>query len=186
MAKTNTNNCVKKSPKTRTKKSSDSHGQATRARIVSAAVEAFAERGFTAASTRDIAHRAGTDQGLLTYYFPSKDELWRAAADQLFGEQAEMFEPLTDDTAFADSREIAREGVRIYVRYAATHPEVFRFMVDEGNQSNARMRWLVDTYLKPRYEWMKTKGVIAATGSDESLAPCYRRSEHQTPAAVGR
>ena len=36
-----------------------------RGRIVSAAVEAFAEKGFEAASTRDVAQRARTDQGLL-------------------------------------------------------------------------------------------------------------------------
>jgi DNA-binding transcriptional regulator YbjK len=49
------------------------------------ALEAFAERGFHGASTRDIAQRAGTHQGLITYHFRSKDELWRAAADRIFG-----------------------------------------------------------------------------------------------------
>ena len=58
---------------------------ATRERIVEAAAEAFAEKGFRGASTRDIAQRAGTNQGLITYHFRSKDELWRAAADRIFG-----------------------------------------------------------------------------------------------------
>ena len=57
------------------------------------------------------------------------------------------------------------------MRFAAAHPEIFRFMVDEGNRSNARMRWLVDTHMKPRFEFMKTHGVVRATGIDESLAP---------------
>ena len=57
----------------------------TRERIVEAAIECFAERGFRGASTREIARRAGTNQGLITYHFRSKDELWRAAADRIFG-----------------------------------------------------------------------------------------------------
>ncbi len=157
--------------KKNTKKAPDSRGEATRERIISAAVTAFAEKGFEAASTRDIAERAGEDQGLLTYHFPSKDKLWRAAADRLFGEQAEVFEPLITSLEFEDPRDRARAAIREYVRFAAAHPETFRFMVDEGNQSNARMRWLVDTHLKPRFEFMKTHGVVGATGMDESLAP---------------
>ena len=158
-------------PKKRARKAPDPRGEATRERIVSAAVAAFAEKGFEAASTRDIAERAGTDQGLLTYHFPSKDKLWRAAADQLFGEQAKLFEPISTSLEFESPGERARAAVREFVHFAAAHPEIFRFMVDAGNQSNARMRWLVDTHLKPRFEFMKTHGVVRATGIDESLAP---------------
>ena len=153
------------------KKAPDSRGEATRERIVSAAIAAFAEKGFEAASTRDIAERAGTDQGLVTYHFSSKDKLWRAAADRIFGDLAKQFEPIISSLEFSDPRERAREAVREYVRYVAKHPELFRFMVDEGNQSNARMRWLVDTHMKPRFEFMKTNGVVGATGMKESLAP---------------
>ena len=158
-------------PKKRMRKAPDSRGEATRERIVSAAVAAFAEKGFEAASTRDIAERAKTEQGLLTYHFPSKDKLWRAAANRIFGDLAKQFEPITTSLEFSNPRERARAAVREYVRYAAKHPELFRFMVDEGNRSNARMRWLVDTHVKPRFEFMKTHGVVKATGIDDSLAP---------------
>jgi TetR/AcrR family transcriptional regulator len=153
------------------KKMPVSRGEAMRKRIVSAAITAFAEKGFEAASTRDIAKRADIDQGLLTYHFPSKDKLWRAAADQLFEEPVRLFEQVIQSERSDDPWRLARAAVREYVRFAAGHPEIFRFMVDEGNQSNARMRWLVDKHLKPRFEFMKTHGVIAATGIDESLAP---------------
>jgi TetR/AcrR family transcriptional regulator len=152
------------------KKSPDARGEATRERIVTAAVAAFAEKGFEAASTRDISERAGTDQGLLTYHFPSKDVLWRAAADQLFGELEKQLDPMITSLEFADPRERARAAIREYVHFAAAHPEIFRFMVDEGNRSNARMRWLVDNHLKPRFEFMKDHGVVKATGIDDSLA----------------
>jgi TetR/AcrR family transcriptional regulator len=57
------------------------------------------------------------------------------------------------------------------VRFVAAHPEFFRFMVDEGNRANARMRWLVDKHIKPRFEFMKQSGVVRVTGIDEDLAP---------------
>jgi len=143
----------------------------TRERIVGAAVEAFAEKGFRGASTRDIAQRAGTNQGLITYHFRSKDELWRAAADRIFGmlrtNLGERLSALESD----DPRERAREVIRVYVRFAASHPELFRLMVDEGKNSDERMEWLVDTHLKPRFEEFMRGSGAPIFGSDESLVP---------------
>lgn len=157
--------------KRRPARAPDARGEATRERIVAAAVIAFAEKGFDAASTRDIAERAGTDQGLLTYHFPSKDALWRAAADRIFGELTKRFDPLITSLEFDDPKERARAAIREYVRFSASHPELFRFMFDAGNRTNPRIRWLVDTHVKPRFEFMKAHGVVPATGIDTSLAP---------------
>ncbi|ATL69727.1 TetR/AcrR family transcriptional regulator [Nocardia terpenica] len=56
---------------------------ATRAAVLAAAKELFAERGYERATVRDIAARAGVNQALLFRYFGNKDELFRAAiADQ--------------------------------------------------------------------------------------------------------
>src|SRR5271170_3920580 len=124
----------------------------TRNRIVVAAAKAFAEMGFRAASTRAIAAHAGVNQGLITYYFKSKQELWKAAAGRIFEQLREILEQPLDDIEAADRRAHARELIREYVRFAAAHPELFRLTVEEGKQSDARMRWLVDTHLKPFYE----------------------------------
>lgn len=144
---------------------------ATRERIVEAALEAFAEKGFRGASTRDIAQRAGANQGLITYHFRTKDQLWRAAADRIFG----MLEKSLGERLAAfetdDPRERAREVVREYVRFAAAHPELFRLMVDEGKNSQERMEWLVDTHLKPRLQRFMLGGPLATVRLDESLVP---------------
>jgi AcrR family transcriptional regulator len=143
---------------------------ATRERIVEAAVEAFAEKGFLGASTREIARRAGTNQGLITYHFRSKDELWRAAADRIFGMLGKRLAERLGSLELADLRERAREAIREYVRFAAAHPELFRLMVDEGKVSDDRMKWLVDTHLKPRFATISS-GLGAAAGIDDSLLP---------------
>ncbi len=142
---------------------------ATRERIVEAALEAFAEKGFRGASTRDIANRAGTNQGLITYHFQSKDALWRAAADRIIGLlQKELGEHLAG-LEFANPRERRREAIRAYVRFAAAHPELFRLMVDEGKNSEERMKWLVDTHLKPMYERFMPEAGASDTGLDASM-----------------
>jgi len=124
----------------------------TRERIVEAAVESFSEYGFRGASTREIARRAGTNQGLITYHFRSKDELWRAAAARLLGPLEARLGERRAALEGEDPRTQAREGIREYVRFNAAHPELFRFMVEQGKCDDERMAWLVDTHLKPLYE----------------------------------
>ena len=148
----------------RTRRKPAPHAEATRTRIVDSAVKAFADKGFEGASTREIAQAAGVEQGLLTYHFPTKDELWRAAANQVFavlrgsvGERLASLEGIPPG-------ERAREGVRAYVCTMAAHPEFFRFIVDQGNRSDARQRWLVDTHIKPAFEAMKQLGILRALG----------------------
>jgi TetR/AcrR family transcriptional regulator len=123
----------------------------TRARIIEAAGRAFAERGFRAASTRDIAARARANQGLITYHFRSKDALWKAAADRIFRLLKGSFDHPLEGGTSEGARAMARETIRQYVRFTAAHPELFRLMVEEGKNKEARMRWLVDTHLKPLY-----------------------------------
>lgn len=145
-------------------------GQA-RERILAAAVESFAQKGFEAASTRDIAFRAGTDQGLLTYHFPTKDQLWRAAADWIFGDLGKQLDERFASLEHGDPRERSRAVIREFVRFVAAHPAFFRFMVDAGNRSDASARWLVDTHIEPRFRIMREVGLRRATGLDEAAVP---------------
>jgi AcrR family transcriptional regulator len=54
----------------------------TRERILDAAEQLFAERGFDATSTSSIADRAAVPKGLVFYYFPTKSELLRALVSE--------------------------------------------------------------------------------------------------------
>ncbi len=144
---------------------------ATRKGIVDAAIAAFAERGFEASSTRDIAARAGVTQGLVTYHFESKDELWRAAATQIFGQLIGTLPARPRRASAAERRAAAREQIRAFVLHAATHPEVFHFMVDAGRHDDDRMRWLVETCLAPRFSEVAADGGIGSVGSDQTTAP---------------
>jgi AcrR family transcriptional regulator len=52
----------------------------TRAKILDAARELFAERGYEGGAIRDIAERASIDPAMVIRYFGSKDELFARAA----------------------------------------------------------------------------------------------------------
>lgn len=124
----------------------------TRGRILEAAVEAFSDRGFRGASTRDIADRAGVNQGLVTYHFKSKELMWRAAADHIFGELRAHFRALGLRAGDGSMTGMTQEVTKVLVRFSAERPELCRFMIQEGKHENDRMQWLVDTHIKPMYE----------------------------------
>lgn len=121
----------------------------TQQRLLDAAVEAFAENGFKATSTRNIAQRASVHHPLIAYHFKSKEELWRASADRVFGGLKQAL-----DDAVANPTEETRKArmaamIRAYVRYAAEQPALHRFLVVESARPSPRLDWLVHRYLRP-------------------------------------
>jgi AcrR family transcriptional regulator len=142
-----------------------------RERILVAALQVFAEHGFDGARTRDIAERAGTNLGLLAYYFAGKEDLWRAAVARAFGE---LGADLADVTAAArrdaadDDRALLERLLRGFVRFVARRPEFMRLMNDEGKRDGPRMRWLADHHVKPMAELLR--GLLARAQA-RGLAP---------------
>lgn len=65
-----------KTPQDGTANTSRRDAQGTRLRLLDAASELFAERGYERATVRDIASRAGANQALLFRYFGSKKALF--------------------------------------------------------------------------------------------------------------
>ncbi|WP_030340219.1 TetR/AcrR family transcriptional regulator [Streptomyces sp. NRRL S-1022] len=72
----------------------------SRERLLQAAVELVGERGFEATTLGDIADRAGSARGLVSYYFPGKRQLVQSAVHRLMHrtlEEALEREPHTED-----------------------------------------------------------------------------------------
>ncbi len=128
--------------------------EATRQRIVDAAIEAFSELGFEGASTRNIANRANANQGLVTYYFKSKDALWRAATDHLFKKLDGQLRDGLIRLNGALPHERAREAIRQYVRFVAANPNLAGLMLSEGKAASERLSWLIEEHLAGFYQNM--------------------------------
>jgi AcrR family transcriptional regulator len=121
-------------------------------RILEAALEAFSQKGFEGARTRDIAARAKVTLGLVQYHFGSKDDLWKAAVERAFADLDAGVERVLSDSRGLDARAHLREMVRTYVRFVAENTAFIRIMHDEGKRRGPRMRWLTDRYVKPLFD----------------------------------
>jgi AcrR family transcriptional regulator len=67
--------------------------EANRARILKAAIDEFASRGFKGASMDAIASRTHTTRAMINYYFGGKEEIYLAVLEQVYAEirEAEGF-----------------------------------------------------------------------------------------------
>ena len=87
-------------------------------KLLDAAEEVFAERGFHSATTLEIARRAGVNKTLIHYYFRSKDGLYRALMQRISAHLA----PFLEDFSISDPVEALSTATRRYVRLLADNP----------------------------------------------------------------
>jgi AcrR family transcriptional regulator len=66
---------------------------ARRAQIVDCAIDTIAEVGFAKASVDQIARRAGVSKGVITYHFPSKEEIVDAVIEKVIAAGRTYMEP---------------------------------------------------------------------------------------------
>lgn len=125
---------------------------ATRERILAAALDLFSELSFDGATTREIAAKAGVTQGLLNYHFSSKDELWRAAVDGLFAELGAALEARAEGLRGVDELATAKLLIREFIYFSAAHPQLHRIITQECKNDGPRMDWMVERHIRPRYE----------------------------------
>ena len=122
-------------------------GTETRQAILEAALDLFAERSFDGASTRVIAEHAGVTQPLLNYHFAGKEELWRAAVDDLFDRVRTSIQSRLRGLRGVDETTIATLMVRHFVELSASNPQLHRIIMQESKRPGPRLDWLVDTHV---------------------------------------
>ena len=103
-------------PATETLTPRQQQASATKARIAEAAMRLFAEQGFAATSTKQIAGAAGVSEGLIFRYFPTKLELLRTLSGTrrtLAGEVEEILEEVGDQPASVCLHRIAESFMHL-------------------------------------------------------------------------
>ncbi|MFF7440278.1 TetR family transcriptional regulator [Streptomyces sp. NPDC008122] len=96
----------------------------SRERILQATVDLIDAHGYEATTLGDIAERAGTARGLISYYFPGKRQLLQAAVHRLMHltlEEALEREPRTED-----GRERLARAIDAILGLAVTRPTLMR------------------------------------------------------------
>lgn len=128
-------------------------GDSAPERILAAALAAFAERGFQAATTREIAAAAGVPQGLVTYHYASKLALWEAAADWIFAAFRSDLDGAVATLGELDPASRLRAVMKHFARFVARHPELHCFMTHEGSHDGPRLRWLTERHVRPLFDF---------------------------------
>jgi len=124
----------------------------TRERILHCALIDFSQRGFDAASLRDIAAEAQVSFAAIQKHFGTKDALWRAAIDEMFARQEEELGSAQWAAAERATPADLREFIHRYVRYCARHPEHVRITVHESLRDTERVRWITERHIKKVHE----------------------------------
>ncbi|WP_055712893.1 TetR/AcrR family transcriptional regulator [Streptomyces torulosus] len=96
----------------------------SRERLLQAAVELVDERGYEATTLGDIADRAGSARGLVSYYFPGKRQLVQSAVHRLMHRTLE--EALEGEPRSDDGRERMARAVDAILRLALDRPVLMR------------------------------------------------------------
>ena len=121
----------------------------TRDALLRTAITAFSEKGFDGISVRQLEEGAGVKRGLVAYHFSDKEQLWRAAVEQVFNALREDFLGRVVTLGDVSPTEAARAMVRAFVRYSAAHPQLNRLMMQECTSDSWRVACLVDDYIRP-------------------------------------
>ena len=108
---------------------------ANRARIVRAAIDEFAARGFKGASMNAIADRTDTTRALINYYFGSKEKVYLAVLEHVYSEIRQAESLL--DLDHLDHTAAIRRVVEFTFTYYLEHEGFVRLVVAE-NQARGR------------------------------------------------
>ena|SRR5215469_5973866 len=104
--------------------------EASKTAILDAAEALFADKGYEATSLQEICDRAGVTRGLPTYFFGSKEELYRAVLERIFALSLtrELLKMLREQALQQEAK--PEEGLRVVIErlfdFLVTHPTFIR------------------------------------------------------------
>src|SRR5437879_1809908 len=107
------------------------HAEATRAALMSAARELFAERGFTDVAAEEIVQRARVTRGALYHHFKDKKDLFGAVCDEVGAELAKRVEDAVMPIAANDPWGAIMAGVDAFLD-ACTEGDFHRIVIVEA------------------------------------------------------
>lgn len=123
----------------------------TRGQILSAAIGSFARSGFEATSLAEVATPAGVKKALVQYHFSTKEQLWKAAAMEIWKQRNDTLAANLATSRKADLTEQMRRGFVALVEFSMDHPQWLWFMFHEAAVGGERQRWLLEHCLARDY-----------------------------------
>ena len=155
------------------------HGPAaedTRAKLLDAAAEIFAEVGYHRATIREICARAGVNGALVNYHFGDKLELYAQTLERLVSvARIEAVRSALNQKAPPET--ILREAIRARLRGVAAGDQsgwLFRIVAHEMTQPTPAMTRVVNSVLRPLYNQVYeiAGALIGLPAADEQSRLC--------------
>jgi AcrR family transcriptional regulator len=134
----------------------------TRTRLLEAAGEVFAERGFRAATVRDICQHAGANVAAINYHFGDKETLYREVLERTAQETLERYPPDHGLGPDPSAEERLHAFVRSFLLRVLTgdKPAWFmRLLAREMIQPTGALDRLVESVHKPLF--LRLRGIVA-------------------------
>jgi AcrR family transcriptional regulator len=140
-------------------------GRARDREVIEAAVEIFAEKGYSNASVQDVAERLGMLKGSLYYYINSKESLLR----KIFEDSHEEITHITDEVMASDGSGLERLSQFLvdYATWTLTHLKRAGLYSREWRYASEELQTsLVD---QQRYYNRSLRSLIVACQSEGSI-----------------
>ena len=131
------------------RRSANSRGQDSQARILDAAESQFAKNGYGGARTQEIADTAGVTKAMIHYYFGSKERLFRAVLDRILFELIKLVQEVTSSET---SRVVRFDAfMRGFFDYAVRHPNLGRLTFLVGGEERPYFDNIVEGFFRPLF-----------------------------------
>ena len=129
----------------KTRRCSEEANLARQEEILETATELFAEHGFSDAVTQALADRLGVGKGTIYRHFPSKRELFLAAADRVMRKMQEQVN--INIEGIDDGFERIQRAMATFLGFFADHPAFVELLIQERAYFKDRKR---PTYFEHR------------------------------------
>jgi len=133
------------------------------AQILDAAVQLFAEHGYSDTDTQLLAEKLQVGKGTLYRYFRSKRDLFLAAADRVMRQMRQCVDASIE--GIEEPLDCIAIAVRAFLTFFAEHPEYVELLMQERAQFKDRKK---PTYFEHReansVRWHKLYRSLIATG----------------------
>jgi AcrR family transcriptional regulator len=104
--------------------------------ILEAAAALFAKHGYAGTDTQLLAEKLGVGKGTIYRYFPSKEELFLAAADRVMCRMREEIDSRIQDVA--DPLDQIAEAIRAFLGFFDDNPDFVELLMQERAQFKDR------------------------------------------------
>jgi len=106
----------------------------TKQKIVGAALELFAEKGYKGATTLTIAEKSGFSEKTLFRKFETKKNLFSSVLIQNYEKMTEDFDSIIIDREFENSRDFLETLIKNLVKLGEDNFEFIKLTVNESNR----------------------------------------------------